>query len=73
MFPAFGQLVVGLMLSTSIASQIGSKDVTGLARPIINGFFATQLWVVVAAVYFLVAFPISRALNWIERHTAIVQ
>jgi His/Glu/Gln/Arg/opine family amino acid ABC transporter permease subunit len=73
MFPAFGQLVVGLMLSTSIASQLGTKDVTGLARPIINGFFATDLWLVVAAVYFLAAFPLSRLLNWIERRTAIVQ
>lgn len=73
MFPTYGQLMVGLMLSTAIASQIGAKDITGLARPIINGFFASELWPVVAAVYFFVAFPLSRVLNWIERRQAIVK
>lgn len=72
MFPAFGQLVIGLMLSTSIASQIGAKDVTGAARPIIDGYFSTELWFVVAAVYFLIAFPVSRLLNTLERRTAVV-
>jgi His/Glu/Gln/Arg/opine family amino acid ABC transporter permease subunit len=69
MLPAIGQLMIGLMLSTAIGSQIGTRDVTGLARPIINDFFATQLWVVVALIYFALAFPLSRLFTWLERRS----
>lgn len=72
MLPAIGQLAVGLMLSTSIGSQIGTRDVTGLARPIINDFFSTQLWIVVAAIYFVMAFPLSRFLSWLEKRNRLV-
>jgi ABC-type amino acid transport system permease subunit len=59
------------MLSTSIGSQIGTRDITGLARPIINDFFATQLWLVVAVLYFAMAFPLSRVLTWLERRSPV--
>ena len=72
MFPTYGQMVMSLMLSTAIASQIGARDVTGLARPLINSFFATELWVVVAAIYFCIAFPVSRVLNWMERRMKVL-
>jgi His/Glu/Gln/Arg/opine family amino acid ABC transporter permease subunit len=71
MLPAFGQLVIGLMLSTSIASEIGAFDVTGVGRQIINGFFTTGLWVVVAIVYFVLAFPPSRFFAWLDSRSPL--
>ena len=73
MLPAIGQLMVGTMINSAFVSQIGAKDITGMARNIINAFFSTELWIVVAVTYFLIAFPLSRALNWLERRIAIVQ
>ena len=73
MLPAIGQLMVGTMINSAFVSQIGAKDITGMARNIINAFFSTELWIVVAVTYFLIAYPLSRALNWLENRIAIVQ
>jgi ABC-type amino acid transport system permease subunit len=67
MIPAIGQMIVGMLINSAFVSQIGAKDVTGMARNIINAMFTTELWVVVALTYFVIAFPISRALSWLER------
>jgi len=73
MLPAIGQLMVGTMINSAFVSQIGARDITGMARNIINAFFSTELWLVVAVTYFVIAFPLSRAINWLERRIAIVQ
>jgi His/Glu/Gln/Arg/opine family amino acid ABC transporter permease subunit len=70
MLPAIGQMVVGILLTSAFASQIGVRDITGVGRNIINTLFATELWLVVAFVYFAIAFPMSRALSWLERRLA---
>jgi His/Glu/Gln/Arg/opine family amino acid ABC transporter permease subunit len=67
MLPAIGQLTVGMLLQSAFVSQIGVRDITGMARNIINDTFIMQLWVVLALTYFCVAFPISRALGLLER------
>jgi polar amino acid transport system permease protein len=71
MLPAIGQLVVGILISSSFVSQIGAKDLTGMARNIINDLFTPELWLVVAFVYFAIAFPLSRVLSWLERRMAV--
>lgn len=71
MLPAIGQLVVGMLLNSAYVSQIGARDITGVARNIINSMFITELWLVVAATYFVIAFPVSRLLSWLEKRLQV--
>ena len=71
MLPAIGQLVVGMLLNSAFVSQIGARDITGVGRNIINALFTTELWLVVAFTYFVIAFPLSRFLVWLERRLAV--
>ena len=71
MLPAIGQLIVGMLLNSAYVSQIGARDITGVARNIINSMFTTEIWLVVALTYFLIAFPVSRFLSWLERRLAL--
>jgi polar amino acid transport system permease protein len=71
MLPALGQMVVGILISSSFVSQIGVEDITGMGRNIINDLFSTELWLVVAFTYFVIAFPLSRLLSWLERRVTI--
>ncbi len=67
--PSLGHLAVVTLLNSSFASVIGATDITGMSRNIINANFSTTLWLVVGAVYFLIAFPVSRLLLRIEGRT----
>ena len=69
--PAVGQLVVGILLNSAFVSQIGARDITGMGRNIINATFSTDLWLVIAFTYFVIAFPVSRLLDWLERRLAV--
>ena len=69
--PAVGQLVIAMLLNSAYVSQIGARDITGMGRNIINAMFSTDLWLVVAVTYFIVAFPISRFLSWLEKRLTI--
>lgn len=71
MLPAIGQLIVGMLLNSAYVSQIGARDITGIARNIINSMFTTEIWLVVALTYFLIAFPVSRFLAWLEKRLAL--
>lgn len=64
--PSLGHLAVVTLLNSSFASVIGVTDLTGMARNIINANFSTPLWLVVGAVYFCIAFPLSRILLRLE-------
>lgn len=72
MLPPIGQMVVSTLISSAFVSQIGVKDITGMGRNIINDLFASELWLVVAFTYFIIAFPMSRILTWLERRLTIV-
>lgn len=65
--PSLGHLAIVTLLNSSFASVIGAGDLTGMTRNIINANFSTPLWLVVGAVYFLIAFPVSRILLALER------
>lgn len=69
--PAIGQLVVGMLLNSAFVSQIGARDVTGMGRNIINATFSTDLWLVIAFTYFVIAFPVSRLLDWLEHRLTV--
>jgi polar amino acid transport system permease protein len=67
MLPAIGQTLVGTLLDSSFVAVLGGTDVTGIGRRMVNTFFATYLWFVIAAIYFILSFPISRAFSYVER------
>ncbi len=67
MLPAIGQMTVGTLLSSAFVAILGAKDMTGMSRNIINAYFTTELYLVLAATYFIISFPISRALTALER------
>lgn len=71
MLPALGQRVVGTLLDSSIVSAIGARDITGVSRNIIDVYFATSLWWIVAGTYLVIAFPISRLFAYLERRFAV--
>ncbi len=72
MLPALGQLAIANMLNTAFISQIGARDITGIGRNIINAYFATWLWFLIAATYFLLAWPLSRVFAWYERRNRLL-
>lgn len=72
MLPAVGQLIVGNLINSSWVSVIGGADLTGTTRDIIDSYFAVNLWWVLAGVYFILSFPLSRALSYAERRVRTV-
>ena len=71
MLPAIGQMAVGTLLNSSLVSVIGGREITTLSRNIIDLYFSTPLWWIVAATYFLMAFPLSRFFSYLERRLAV--
>jgi His/Glu/Gln/Arg/opine family amino acid ABC transporter permease subunit len=67
MLPAIGQMTVGTLLTSAFVAILGAKDMTGMSRNIINAYFTTELYLILAATYFIIAFPMSRALTALER------
>ena len=72
MLPALGQLAIASMLNSAFISQIGARDITGVGRNVINTYFATWLWFLIAATYFALAWPLSRLFAWYERRNALL-
>jgi polar amino acid transport system permease protein len=73
MLPAIGAQIVVTLLNSSFVAVIGGKDLTGMSRNIIYSYFTSELWFIVAATYFVVSYPMSRALSWLERRLAFQQ
>ena len=71
MLPALGQRVVGTLLDSSIVSAIGAREITGVSRNIIDVYFATSLWWIVAGTYLMIAFPVSRVFAYLERRFTV--
>lgn len=73
LLPAIGAQIVVTLLNSSFVAIIGGKDLTGMSRNIIYSYFTSELWFVVALTYFVVSYPMSRGVNWLERRLAIQQ
>ena len=58
--PSIGHLIIVTLLNSSFASVIGANELTGMSRNVVNTYFSTNLWLVVALTYFIIAFPMSR-------------
>ena len=73
LLPAIGAQIVVTLLNSSFVSVMGGKDITGMSRNIIYSWFSSDLYLVVAITYFVIAYPMSRALGWLERRLAMQQ
>jgi polar amino acid transport system permease protein len=69
MLPAIGTMAIGTLLNSAFAAVIGARDITGMARNIVNSLFTFELYFIVAGTYFLIAYPASRALAAAERRS----
>lgn len=67
MFPILGQMAIGTLLNSAFVAVIGARDITGMSRNIINSLFTSELYLIVAVTYFLIAYPASRVLSAIDQ------
>lgn len=71
MLPALGQAAVATLLDSASIAVLGSREIMGIARNIINGLFTPELYFVVAVTYFVIAFPASRLLARAEKSVKV--
>lgn len=73
MLPAIGAQIVATLLNSSFVAIMGGKDITGMSRNIIYAWFTNELYFVVALTYFVISYPMSRGLAWLERRLVLQQ
>lgn len=73
LLPAIGAQVIVALLNSSFVAVMGGKDITGMSRNLIYTWFSNELYIVVAATYFAIAYPLSRLMAWLERRLAFQQ
>lgn len=71
MLPAIGAQVVVTLLNSAFVAVMGGKDITGMSRNIIYAWFTSELYFVVALTYFIISYPLSRGLAWLERRLTL--
>lgn len=67
MLPAIGATLIVTLLNSAFVAAMGARDLTGMTRNIINAYFTSELYLVLALVYFLMAYPLSRLLALLEK------
>lgn len=67
MLPAIGATLIVTLLNSAFVAAMGARDLTGMSRNIINAYFTSELYLVLALVYFIMAYPLSRLLSFFER------
>lgn len=66
--PGYGNEIILMIKSTSLASTITLLEVTGIARKIISQTYApVELFVMAGAIYLTIVFVVTRAVDLIER------
>ncbi len=65
--PAYGNEVILMVKSTSLASTITILEVTGIAKKIIATTYATiEVFIIAGAIYLCINFIVTRGIQWIE-------
>jgi len=65
--PAYGNEIILMVKSTSLASTITILEVTGIAKKIIAATFAPmEVFIIAGAIYLSINFIVTRAVQWIE-------
>jgi polar amino acid transport system permease protein len=66
--PPFGNLLIELLKATSLASLITLADITFQGRLLIQSVGRMgEVFLVLLVIYFLLAYPLSLAVRWVER------
>ena len=66
--PAYGNEIILMVKSTSLASTITLLEVTGIARKIIaQTFLPIEIFIVAGAIYLTINFLVTRGVRWLER------
>jgi His/Glu/Gln/Arg/opine family amino acid ABC transporter permease subunit len=66
--PATGNMLVDLLKSTSLMATIAGAELMTVARNVTaETFQALEVYLVIGAIYFALAFPLSQATLWYER------
>ena len=65
--PAYGNEIILMVKSTSLASTITLLEVTGIAKKIIAATFAPmEVFIIAGAIYLAMNFIVTRGIQWIE-------
>jgi octopine/nopaline transport system permease protein len=65
--PAYGNEIILMVKSTSLASTITILEVTGIAKKIIATTYLTiEVFIIAGAIYLTINFLVTRAIRWIE-------
>jgi octopine/nopaline transport system permease protein len=65
--PAYGNEIILMVKSTSLASTITILEVTGIAKKIIATTYLTiEVFIIAGAIYLSINFIITRGIRWIE-------
>ena len=65
--PAYGNEIILMVKSTSLASTITILEVTGIAKKIIATTYATvEVFILAGAIYLIINFIITRGIQWTE-------
>jgi len=69
--PPLANYAIALLKETSIASLIAAPELTNRARDLASEYFMPmEIYLVSGAIYFVMAFPLSRAARLLERRMA---
>jgi octopine/nopaline transport system permease protein len=72
--PAYGNEIILMVKSTSLASTITLLEVTGVARKIIvQTFLPVEIFIVAGGIYLAVNFLVTRGVRWLERRLSPYQ
>ncbi len=65
--PAYGNEIILMVKSTSLASTITILEITGIAKKIIAVTYSTiELFIIAGAIYLSINFIVTRGIQWIE-------
>ncbi len=65
--PAYGNEIILMVKSTSLASTITILEITGIAKKIIATTYATiEVFIIAGAIYLSINFIVTRGIQWIE-------
>jgi His/Glu/Gln/Arg/opine family amino acid ABC transporter permease subunit len=65
--PSVGSYMIALMKDTSLASAVAAPEIAFRARMLVSEtYLSTQIYLLVAAIYFVLSFPVARAVVKME-------
>jgi glutamine transport system permease protein len=67
LLPELVNYLIMNLLDSSLVSIIAVNDLTRLGRNLISRYFRVDIWIVVAIIYFILSYPLSKIGEFIEK------